>query len=117
MRPFTIDRKLVHQAHVFRVAYDAMPSVVPFLFRFLDLPSAPQPGDNHMPRVSAPGFGASQRLVVSPGREEQGILTVAGGQSGHPLSPFYGAGDRDWLEGKPTPLLAGETRHTLQLRP
>ena len=90
---------------------------MPFLASVLDMPAAPQPGDNHMPRVSAPGFGASQRLVVSPGREEQGILTVAGGQSGHPLSPFYGAGHRDWLEGKPTPLLAGETQHTLQLRP
>ena len=90
---------------------------MPFLSRFLDMPPSPQAGDNHMPRVASPTFGASQRLVVSPGREEQGILTVAGGQSGHPLSPFYGAGHRDWLEGKPTPLLAGETRHTLQLSP
>ena len=90
---------------------------MPFLASVLDMPAAPQPGDNHMPRVAAPTFGASQRLVVSPGREAQGILTVAGGQSGHPLSPFYGAGHRDWLEGKPTPLLAGETRHTLRLRP
>ncbi|MBL8522612.1 MAG: penicillin acylase family protein [Betaproteobacteria bacterium] len=90
---------------------------MPFLSRFLDMPSIPQAGDNHMPRVATPTFGASQRLVVSPGREEQGILTVAGGQSGHPLSPFYGAGHRDWLDGKPTPLLAGETRHTLQLSP
>jgi penicillin amidase len=90
---------------------------MPFLSRFLDMPPTPQAGDNHMPRVSSPTFGASQRLVVSPGREEQGILTVAGGQSGHPLSPFWAAGHSDWLEGKLTPLLAGETRHTLRLAP
>lgn len=90
---------------------------MPFLSRFLDMPPTPQAGDNHMPRVASPTFGASQRLVVSPGREEHGILTVAGGQSGHPLSPFWGAGHADWLEGKQTPLLAGETRHTLRLAP
>ncbi len=90
---------------------------MPFLSRILDMPGAPQSGDSHMPRVSGNSFGASQRLVVSPGREEQGILTVAGGQSGHPLSPFYGAGHQGWLEGKATPLLAGETRHTIRFSP
>ncbi len=88
---------------------------MPFLSPYLDMPSRPLPGDNHMPRVAAPGFGASQRLVVSPGKEEQAILTVAGGQSGHPLSPFYGAGHHQWWEGTPLPLLAGETKHTLTL--
>jgi penicillin amidase len=88
---------------------------MPFLAPYLDMPPRPQAGDNHMPRVAAPGFGASQRLVVSPGREADGILTVAGGQSGHPLSPFYGAGHREWLEGVAQPLLAGQTRHTLRL--
>ncbi len=90
---------------------------MPFLSSFLDMPPDQMAGDNHMPRVAAPTFGASQRLVVSPGREEQGIMTMAGGQSGHPLSPFYGAGHRDWLEGKPSPLLAGETKHTLRFSP
>ncbi len=88
---------------------------MPFLSPYLDMPSRPLAGDNHMPRVAAPGFGASQRLVVSPGKEEQGILTIAGGQSGHPLSPFYGAGHAQWLAGTPLPLLAGETKHTLML--
>ena len=90
---------------------------MPFLSSILDMPASPLAGDNNMPRVAAPGFGASQRLVVSPGREEQGLFTMPSGQSGHPLSPFYGAGHDDWLQGKPTPLLAGETRHTLQLTP
>jgi penicillin amidase len=90
---------------------------MPFLSAFLDMPPDAMPGDNNMPRVAAPAFGASQRLVVSPGREEQAIMTMAGGQSGHPLSPFYGAGHRDWLEGKPTPLLAGEAKYILRLNP
>jgi penicillin amidase len=90
---------------------------MPFLSPYLDMPSRPLAGDNHMPRVAAPGFSASQRLVVSPGKEEQGILTVAGGQSGHPLSPFYGAGHQQWLDGAPQPLLAGQTKHTLTLAP
>jgi penicillin G amidase len=88
---------------------------MPFLSPYLDMPPRPLAGDNHLPRVANPSFGASQRLVVSPGKEEQAILTVAGGQSGHPLSPFYGAGHKQWLEGAPQPLLAGATRHKLTL--
>ncbi|MEO8102572.1 MAG: penicillin acylase family protein [Betaproteobacteria bacterium] len=91
--------------------------VMPFLAPLLDMPSTPLPGDNHMPRVAAPAFGASERLVVSPGHEERGILTMPGGQSGHPLSPYFGAGHDAWLAGAITPLLAGEARHTLILRP
>lgn len=90
---------------------------MPFLSPVLDMPSSPLAGDNNMPRVAAPTFGASQRLVVAPGHEEQAILSMPAGQSGHPLSPFYGAGHDDWLQGRPTPLLAGATRYTLQLTP
>ena len=91
--------------------------VMPFLSGWLDMPKTPQAGDNHMPRVAAPTFGASERMVVSPGHEEQGIFVMPGGQSGHPLSPFYGAGHGDWLAGKPGSLLAGEATHTLRFVP
>lgn len=90
---------------------------MPFLGRFLDMPKAPQAGDNHMPLVAAPTFGASERMVVSPGKEELGILVMPGGQSGHILSPFYGAGHDDWARGRPGKLLAGETLHTLRFSP
>ncbi len=90
---------------------------MPFLSPLLDMPKTPLAGDNHMPRVAAPTFGASQRMVVAPGHEDRGILTMPGGQSGHPLSPFYGSGHKAWLEGETTPLLAGETRYTLALKP
>jgi penicillin amidase len=90
---------------------------LPLLSRVLDMPALPQSGDNHLPRVASPTFGASQRMVVAPGNEARGILTVAGGQSGHPLSPFYGAGHLEWHEGKAVPLLAGAQRHSLRLSP
>ncbi len=88
---------------------------VPFLARWLDMPSRPLPGDSHMPRVQSPTHGASERLVVSPGREDEGLFHMPGGQSGHPLSPYYGAGHEDWEEGRPTPLLPGPTVYTLTL--
>ena len=52
---------------------------VPSLGRWLDVPPHPLPGDANMPRVQGPDFGASERLVVSPGHEETGIFHMPGG--------------------------------------
>jgi penicillin amidase len=90
---------------------------VPWLAPLLDMPRQPLPGDVAMPRVQGQGFGASLRMAVAPGREADGYLHMPGGQSGHPLSPFYGAGHADWAQGRPTPFLPGAPRHTLRLRP
>jgi len=90
---------------------------VPRLARWLDIPPRPLPGDSHMPRVQAPDFGASERFVVSPGREENGIFHMPGGQSGHFLSPFYRIGHEAWAAGQATPFLPGPARHHLTLRP
>lgn len=91
---------------------------LPGLFkRWLCMPAQPLPGDGNMPRVQTPDFGASERMVVSPGHEADGIVHMPGGQSGHPLSPFWGAGHDDWVQGRPTPFLPGATEHTLVLRP
>ncbi|HKZ73040.1 MAG TPA: penicillin acylase family protein, partial [Steroidobacteraceae bacterium] len=89
---------------------------VPFLSRFLDMPTWQRAGDADMPRVQGATFGASERFAVSPGHEAEGYLHVAGGQSGHPLSPFYRAGFREWAEGKPLPFLPGAAEHRLVLR-
>ncbi len=86
-----------------------------FFRRWLCMPRDSLPGDKDMPRVQGPAFGASQRMVVSPGHEQDGIVHMPGGQSGHPLSPFWGAGHRDWVEGKPTPFLPGKAEHRLEL--
>jgi penicillin amidase len=88
-----------------------------FVAHFLDMPDDELPGDDDMPRVARPGFGASERLDVSPGHEAQGILEMPGGQSDNPLSPYYGAGHEDWVHGRPTPLLPGPAQHTLTLEP
>ena len=70
-----------------------------------------------MPRVQHPGWGASERMVVSPGREEDGIFHMPCGQSGHPLSPHYRDAHQAWEEGEPTPFLPGPPLHVLELRP
>lgn len=83
----------------------------------LDMPSRELPGDINMPRVQASAFGASERFAVEPGHEEYGYFHMPGGQSDNPLSPFYGAGDAAWADGKAMPFLPGESKHSLALRP
>jgi penicillin amidase len=87
------------------------------LARWLNMPADALAGDTNMPRVAGPAFGASERIDVSPGHEAQSILHMPGGQSDNPLSPFYGAGHEDWVNGRPTALLPGPDRYTLTLRP
>lgn len=84
---------------------------------WLNMPPDPLPGDQDMPRVQSPTHGASERMVVSPGREDEGIFHMPCGQSAHPLSPFYSAGHSAWVRGEPTPFLPGETQHVLTLTP
>jgi penicillin amidase len=88
---------------------------LPLLRRLLDMPPEPLPGDLNMPRVQAPDNGASERLVVLPGSEENGFFHMPGGQSGHPLSPYYRAGHSAWAHGEGTPFLSGQTQHRLTL--
>jgi penicillin amidase len=87
------------------------------LGRWLDLPADRLPGDSNMPRFQSPGAGASERMVVSPGREAEGLFEMPGGQSGHPLSPHYGDGHAAWVKGEPTPFLPGPAVHVLTLTP
>ncbi|MBV8496364.1 MAG: penicillin acylase family protein, partial [Gammaproteobacteria bacterium] len=90
---------------------------LPALAGFLDMPSEELPGDNDMPRVQDGNEGASERFAVSPGRESEGYLHIPGGQSGHPLSPYYRAGFLAWAHGEPLPFLPGPAQHTLTLAP
>ena len=91
--------------------------VLPWLSGWLDLPAHALPGDLYMPRIQTLTSGASERLVVVPGREAAGILHLPGGQSGHPQSPFYRAGHAAWAAGEPLPLSPGPTTHRLRLEP
>ena len=82
----------------------------------LSMTAEPLPGDADMPRVQTPTFGASERMVMVPGRENESLFHMPGGQSGHPMSPFFRAGYDDWARGRPTPLLPGPTKHRLVLK-
>ena len=88
---------------------------VPFIGYWLDMPATPLSGDSYMPHVQNNAFGASERMVVSPGFEHQGILHMPTSQSGHPWSPYYGKGHDDWLQGKVSPFLPTETKYKLTL--
>ena len=91
---------------------------LPLLGHWLNMPEEPLPGARaDLPRVQSVKHGASERMVVSPGREELGIFHMPGGQSGHPLSPHYRDGHEAWAQGKPTPFLPGATVHLLELMP
>ncbi len=98
-----------------RVAHPLSPAL-PFLAGFLDMPTVSVPGGRHdMPRIQGPDYGASERFSVAPGHEREGYFHMPGGQSGHPLSPFYRAGFTDWVRGTPTALLPGPTAHSMTL--
>lgn len=84
---------------------------------WLDMPLTPLAGGTDMPRIRVSNLAASERLVVSPGREEEGLFHMPGGQSGHPLSPHYRDGHAAWVSGEPTPLLPGSPVHRLVLKP
>ncbi len=90
---------------------------VPALAPLLSAPGDPLAGDVNMPRVAGPSIGQSQRMTVTPGKEEQGVFNMPGGQSGHPLSPFFLDGHADWVKGTQRPLLPGPAKHTLTLVP
>lgn len=105
---------LRNRAHIVHPFAALLPG---FAGRWISMPALPLDGDRNMPRVAAPDFGASERLAVEPGREDEGILETPGGNSSNPLSPFFRAGFEAWATGKPTPLLPGRARHHLELAP
>ncbi|MGB9178615.1 MAG: penicillin acylase family protein [Pyrinomonadaceae bacterium] len=83
----------------------------------LNMPEDSLAGCNFSVCASEPGFGASVRMVVSPGQEGEGVLHIACGQSGHPLSDSYDDQHKYWVEQEPLPFLPGPAVHTLNLTP
>ncbi len=90
-------------------------NAIPFISTWLDMPQHTLSGDSYMPKVQGTDFGASQRMVVSPGHEQTGIFHMPTSQTSHPWSPYYSKGHTDWVQGKPSPFLPGETKYTLTL--
>lgn len=105
------------EANRSRVCHPLATGVPAWLRAQLCMPAEPLPGDVQMPRIQAPAFGASQRMVVSPAHRDSAIFHLPGGQVGHPLSPYWGAGHGDWAQGRPSPFLPGSAAARLELRP
>ena len=91
--------------------------VLGLLRPWLTIRGGPLPGGDHMPRIQQPDYGASERFAVAPGDEANGYFHMPGGQSGHPLSPFFAAGHEAWARGEPLPFLPGPALHRLTLAP
>lgn len=100
-----------------RIRHPLSAALPGFLGRYLNIEPRQLPGDSDMPRFLAPAFGASERIVVSPGKEEAGFFEMPVGQSGHPLSPHYRDSQRAWEDGASAPFLPGKTESTLRLVP
>jgi penicillin amidase len=83
----------------------------------LDPPPLPIPGCAESVCTAGPGVGASLRFVVSPGHEERGIVSLAGGQGSNAAVGSYRADYLDWLEGRGRPLGAAEAVETGVLEP
>lgn len=90
---------------------------LPFLSRWLDMRPVQLPGDINMPRVQGLNFGASERMDVEPGHEQNGIFEMPTGQSGYLFSPFYRNSELAWENGEPTPFLPGVAQYTLKFQP
>ncbi|MCC4797238.1 hydrolase [Enterovibrio norvegicus] len=90
---------------------------IPVLSNLLNMPDVEGFGDRFMPAVQGKHFGASQRLIVQPGDEVNGVLTLPGGQSGHPLSPFYRSGFGEYANQESTPFLPGSVLHQIEFIP
>jgi penicillin G amidase len=92
-------------------------SAIPIIGSRLDMPMQPMSGDLYTPSMHWGSNAPSERMIVSPGREADGIMHMPTGQSGHPLSPYYANSHDAWVNGKATPFLPGATEHTLTLTP
>jgi len=83
----------------------------------LNMPDDPLAGCSNCVRVAGPDFGAGERLVASPAHLDEGLLHTPGGQSAHPLSPYYRDQQAYWVAGLPIGLLAGKAEYRLILKP
>jgi penicillin amidase len=90
---------------------------VPFIGRWLDMPRVPLAGDLYTVNMHWRANAPSERMIVSPGREDEGVMEMPTGQSGHPLSPFYANSHPAWISGEMTPFLPSAAAHTLTLSP
>jgi penicillin G amidase len=87
------------------------------LASLLNMPNVPLAGCARCVRYSSGKHGATERMVVAPGHESEGILHMPGGQSGQPGSRHYDDQQQAWIAGRPTNFSARAAVHRLTLRP
>jgi penicillin G amidase len=104
----------VNRAEVFNVL---TPKDRSFFGNLFNMPADPLPGCAFSVCASEPSFGASVRMVVSPGREDAGVMHIACGQSGHALSDNYDDQQRYWVRQEPLPFLPGRAARKFTLTP
>ena len=90
---------------------------VPMLSALLDMPRHALSGCGHCVRFADGKYGASERMIVAPGHESEGILHMPGGQSGQPGSRHYSDQQESWVNGLPTRFSDNEILHIFTLRP
>lgn len=93
----------------------------PLLAWLLDMPRAPMAGCVQCVRFyfsdKTKSSGANARLVVAPGHERDGLIQMAGGQSGQFGSPHYADREADWVAGLPQEFRQTAVAGRLELRP
>jgi penicillin amidase len=89
----------------------------PLLAMRMRAPADPQPGHPLALRVATPSFGASQRMVVAPGHESEGLFAMPLGQSGDPLDGHFLDHHQSWIDGKAVPFRAGTPVATRRFGP
>jgi penicillin amidase len=90
---------------------------IPLAGQWLELPIRPLPGCDFCIRASSFMHGASERLVVSPGRHGDAMLHIPGGQSGHPLSAHFSDQYPYWMNGDSLPFMPDRAVDVLTLKP
>ncbi|MBL9119325.1 MAG: penicillin acylase family protein [Phycisphaerae bacterium] len=90
---------------------------MPLLASSFSIPAHDQPGHTTTVRVAAPTFGASDRLIVSPGREAEALIATPTGQSANPTSKHYRDLHESWRRGEYLPLRTGAQTSVIRFRP
>jgi len=103
-----IDLQHLEWGRLNRVAIShPLSEAVPLLGKVLDMPSDPLPGCIFCIRAAQRTNGVAARMVVSPGRHEDGIMHMPCGQSGNPFTQNYRDQQGYWLHGRVLPFLPG----------
>ncbi len=102
-----------NENHIKHPLFGSLPIIGPWF----NMAPNHQSGDEWTIKVVGKSHGSSQRMVVSPGNEADGLYHQPAGPSGHFLSPYFRSGHEDWVHLRPTPFLPGPAKHELVLKP